>query len=658
MNLALFIGDTIQSYEAELLIEIQKLAKEREFRLDIFANCVVPSGDYLHVEGLKKVFYLSDLSKYDGIITADDTLHNYDMNKDLRAHLKKATCPIVCLRNSVDGCSNVIFDDKNEIYNMTNHVIKIHNCRNIGFVTGTFELDDSLNRLKGFRKAMEENGLEIDENQDIFNGNYWSNQGDETAEFFARRSKGLPEAIICSNDYMAIALIDSLKKMGIKCPEDIIVTGLDNIPESSENIPMLTTIEFDIREMLTAAVELIEQHHSENDRHEEKAENKETKLIKGKCIYRSSCGCMDINDILLQNYKMMRDIISEEYNNAIQCVNMNMDFGSVLDTEGCIKRALQLLRNTGRYSHIYAVMKNRLFAEVHGKNKVKLIPESAPGYEVSHKYPISKKKEHELDSNTNVFYTINCQDELYGYFVLQLKGNAPKYFDVVTSQLLIMVGNTLKKLELLSYQGELQDIKRLYQQDPLTELYNRRGFENNLRALYQSDSDIDFDIDSDIDYNIDSDINSNIEKNEADTDETNIEEASSGKHEKRRVIISSIDVDGLKYINDNFGHFEGDRAIKAVAECLQEVLKEGDFAARIGGDEFSAAIILGEHEDMNDFRNKLYAAVKQKSSRFTKYTLGVSIGLAEIKSYRTILEGMKEADKDMYREKKLHHNTD
>ena len=82
-----------------------------------------------------------------------------------------------------------IFDDKNEIYNMTNHVIKIHNCRNIGFVTGTFELDDSLNRLNGFREAMAENGLEIDEEQDIFHGNYWSNQGDETAEFFARRKK-------------------------------------------------------------------------------------------------------------------------------------------------------------------------------------------------------------------------------------------------------------------------------------------------------------------------------------------------------------------------------------------------------------------------------------------------------------------------------------
>jgi hypothetical protein len=46
---------------------------------------------------------------------------------------------------------------------------------------------------------------------------------------------------------------------------------------------------------------------------------------------------------------------------------------------------------------------------------------------------------------------------------LQLKDDIPQYFDVVTAQLLIMVGNTLKKLELLSLQGELEDIKMLYQ---------------------------------------------------------------------------------------------------------------------------------------------------------------------------------------------------
>ncbi len=616
MRLALFIGNCTQSYENEVISALHKISRTRGYTLDIFANTVVPDGDYLHIEGLKKVFGLSNVGNYDGIISADDTMHNYEINLDLRKHLRGASCPVVCLRNSVDGCYNVVFDDRQEMYNMTKHIIYDHKCKDIGFVTGTFALDDTTNRLSGYMDAMLEAGLIIDEDTDIFHGNYWNNQGDETAEFFMNREKGLPEAIICSNDYMALALIDSLKKQGIHCPEDVIVTGLDNVPESSENIPMLTTIDFDVTEMCGAAIDIIEQYHVDLTRLKKK------KHIRGKCIYRSSCGCMNLNDVLVQNYEMMRDIITEEHSNAVQCVHMNMQFGSVLDMNECVRRALKLFRNTNRYSHIYAILKNQLYAEAEEYKKVSLLETPSKDLEVSTPYPISKSRDKQLEGNTNVFFPINCQDELYGYFVLQLKDDIPQYFDVVTAQLLIMVGNTLKKLELLSLQGELEDIKMLYQQDPLTGLYNRRGFENRIRELYETEHG----------------------------DETT-------EPENFRVVFSSIDVDGLKSINDNYGHFEGDRAIKAVADCIREVLKENEFAARIGGDEFCATILLkNESDDINEFREKLYAAVRKASSRFTKYSFGVSVGLAEISSYRSILEGMKEADKDMYREKKKHHS--
>ena len=594
---------------------MHRISRARGYTLDVFANCVVPDGDYLHIEGLKKVFTLSNLRNYDGIISCDDTLHNYEMNLDLRKHLGGASCPVVCLRNSVEGCYNVVFDDRQEMYNMTKHIINDHGAKDIGFVTGSFDLDDTTNRLSGFMDAMLEAGLIIDEEKDIFHGNYWINQGDETAEFFISREKGLPEAIICSNDYMAIALIDSLKKRGFMCPEDVIITGLDNVPEGNENIPMLTTIDFDVNDMCAAAVDIVEQYHVNLTRLKRK------KHIRGKCIYRSSCGCMNLNEVLIQNYEMMRDIITEKHNNAVQCVHMNMQFGSVLDTNECIRRAMKLFRNTNRYSHVYAILKNQLYAEAEEYKKVVLHDTPSNNLEVSIDYPISKSRDKELEGNTNVFFPINCQDELYGYFVIQIKDDIPQFFDVVTSQLLIMVGNTLKKLELLSLQGELEDIKVLYQQDPLTGLYNRRGFENRIRALYENEHG----------------------------DESTLPE-------NFRVVISSIDVDGLKTINDNFGHYEGDRAIKAVANCIREVLQENEFAARIGGDEFCATFLLSdEDEDINIFRDKLYAEVKKTSARFTKYSFGISVGLAEISSYRHILEGMKEADKDMYREKKLHH---
>ena len=621
MNIALFIGDSIQSYEMELISEAFRITQERGHRLDIFANCCVPAGDYLHIEGLKKVYYLSDLKNYDGIITADDTLNNYGMNKDLRKHLDaNAKCPIICLRNSVEKYINVTFDDRREIYNMTKHVIQHHGCKRIGFVTGSFKLNDSINRLNGFKDAMQEEGLPVEE-QLIFHGNYWNDQGDETADFFANGIGGLPDAVICSNDYMAIALIDSLKKLGIRCPEDIIVTGLDNVPEGAENVPSLTTIGFDMRDMVSEAVKLLEglneggEFTSELKRRLKNDNN--THLLRGKCIYRSSCGCQSVNDLLVQNYKMMRDLITDDRKNAFTCVNMNMDLGGILEVDECLRTSLQILRDSGLFEHIYLIYNNRLYGEVSPGEKIKLYSENGDDKSlvVSTRYPISKARDNELDGKCNAFLPINYQDEVYGYVVLRLAPGGLKYFNIVLAQLLIILGNTLKKLELLSYQGELQDLKTLYQQDPLTGLFNRRGLERNLRRLYETELG------------------------------------------KKKVVISSIDMDGLKQINDNLGHVVGDEAILAVADCLREVLGRKEFAARIGGDEFIAVVLMDSKADIDSFRRKMYESVEKKAKEFKDFKFSVSVGLAEAKSYRSIPEAMKKADRDMYSEKTLHHQN-
>ena len=60
---------------------------------------------------------------------------------------------------------------------------------------------------------------------------------------------------------------------------------------------------------------------------------------------------------------------------------------------------------------------------------------------------------------------------------------------------------------------------------------------------------------------------------------------------------------------------------------------------------------------MDEFRNRVYANVKRKAADFKDYPIGVSVGIAEVKSYRTIVEAMKEADEEMYKEKQLHHGT-
>ena len=201
MRFALFIGDLHQSYQEKMIINLNKKMHLRGDRMDIFGNFSVPAANFLYVEGLKSSFYLPDLSIYDGIIVADDTLHHFNMNLELREHLKaNATCPIVNIRGVVDCYHSVFIDNNAEMYRMTRHLIEHHGFTDLGFVTGLMDMQDAVDRLEGFRKAMSEAGLEVDESSDIFIGDYWTSKTKLMADFFIGRKKGLPQAIICSND--------------------------------------------------------------------------------------------------------------------------------------------------------------------------------------------------------------------------------------------------------------------------------------------------------------------------------------------------------------------------------------------------------------------------------------------------------------------------
>ncbi len=124
---------------------------------------------------------------------------------------------------------------------------------------------------------------------------------------------------------------------------------------------------------------------------------------------------------------------------------------------------------------------------------------------------------------------------------------------------------------------------------------------------------------------------------------------------KRKAILLYIDVDNLKWINDNLGHSEGDRALIEIASILKKISRKSDILARIGGDEF---VLLGlETGESNSsallrrIRERLEAKDKK---RHLPYNLSISMGVAVYDpdnplSLRSLLE---EADKKMYEEKR------
>jgi diguanylate cyclase (GGDEF)-like protein len=114
-----------------------------------------------------------------------------------------------------------------------------------------------------------------------------------------------------------------------------------------------------------------------------------------------------------------------------------------------------------------------------------------------------------------------------------------------------------------------------------------------------------------------------------------------------------MDLDGLKAINDTYGHDAGDAAIKGLADILKKAYRSTDLLARLGGDEFVAFSFMNE-ASIPIMRRRLSELVHSFNAESGKpWELSVSIGAASFYRGRhgNIEDLLKDADQEAYREK-------
>src|SRR5207302_3624099 len=122
----------------------------------------------------------------------------------------------------------------------------------------------------------------------------------------------------------------------------------------------------------------------------------------------------------------------------------------------------------------------------------------------------------------------------------------------------------------------------------------------------------------------------------------------------RSLLLFFIDVDGLKEINDVFGHAEGDVALKRVAEALETTFRDSDVIARLGGDEFAVLAIEASGQSESAIRERLTEYLNSASRKDSSYVFSVSLGTARFDPWNptSIRELMAEADQAMYEQKR------
>ncbi|MEJ2262235.1 MAG: GGDEF domain-containing response regulator [Anaerolineales bacterium] len=123
------------------------------------------------------------------------------------------------------------------------------------------------------------------------------------------------------------------------------------------------------------------------------------------------------------------------------------------------------------------------------------------------------------------------------------------------------------------------------------------------------------------------------------------------------LLVFFIDLDELKKINDNFGHPEGDQALRTVANILRDTFRTSDVLARIGGDEFIALAINASNASIDNITSRLHENIDQHNQNGKRYRISISYGVARFapEEQPSLEEMIVQADQALYENKRRKH---
>ena len=612
---------------------IKKYAEKEDFDIFVFMSHAAYGVPEDINEGELSVYELGDIRDFDGVIVFSTMLNSDETVASICRRAQENGVPVVSIGKELEGIPSVCVDNEAGMRQLVTHLVEVHKIKRAVFLGGTPDHVDSIARLRVTREVLESHGLKLDPD-DIYYGEWGYEKSILVADQMIVSEKGLPDVIICANDYMALSVASELRSRGYRVPEDVAVTGFDKINEGQIFYPALTSVAQDFEKIGYECCRIL---YGGTDGDGQKPPRIQ---VPTKATVAESCGCLD-NPYYVEKRK---DYCGNSYLNTLRNGRLDQNerliqlyhIATATDFDSLKETIQYFYENHHEFEgpdfslilsrpYIQNVMADE--AEILGKGRDKELEvavalkdgKHCPGLTVDRHTLVPGYEKEEGRQHVYAFLPLHSGQYSYGYMV---------YWDLP----LIMTGDSLythlerlqQALRSLRINLRLATVNRkltqIYDKDPMTNLFNRFGYEDKALPLFES-----------------------------------------CKEHHSTMMVMFVDINYMKRINDIHGHIHGDNAIRTVAKSIKHMIRDDGIAIRFGGDEFLLIATDCDQAEAERVKQGILDYLEQKNEDGTRpYRISVSCGyvLTDPDKDLTLQDYIREADGVMYEIKRQVHAND
>lgn len=621
-KIALLTSPWSPDYVISIINGIKSACDKNNLDLYVFACYKFSEPDGTQNTTGFAIFDLINYKDFDGIIITPNLLNDDEIARREAKRILESKVPAVSIAHPIEGMHSVNSGNYDLYKDLIRHLINDHNAKKFAFVGGPENDVGADSNFRAFREVLEGYNIPLIQDFIFLDGDWTTKTAYEQAKKLFEL-KDRPDAVVCVNDFTAMAVTKAAIEHDIKIPEELKVVGFDDISLSKQIIPSITTISVNAEKMAYEAVNIILNN----------PKTPESKTIPATMIKRQSCGCCNTitkeQVMFAQNYYQRMD-------EAQRFTSQLRHLEDVFIKHETVKKLTENLQLFFEKRHAF---EGPDFAILLKDEVVKTLNSEQTSDENSRTYgkevqvitniengipaPVEKIKTKSLipdnmksdKPSVFLFLPIFNQRYLHGYFVSK---NCTRLLEEKNGyNWTRSVGTIIEKFrQTLIYRTMSEQHRKLSTRDALSDLLNRAGL-----------------------------------------DSFGIEMFNKNNRENTNTEIIFIDINNMKVINDKHGHLHGDLAVKTVAEAIRTTIPKNYLGFRYGGDEF---VVIGPCKKSSTILQKIENQLKQKANSLSlPYQITASFGskIFEANEKENLFDAIKEADEVMYVKKEEFHKT-